>query len=166
MFKNTLKLQLGKVLTPALAAVESGQSELTVCSVSPSTEELYMYDVYVGFDTNDPWDWEIVQKVAARRKALRQGVNHDLVQHVMSTKTGREFVKMVAQRAEAGHGYSAEELAALLGPDWTKRKVLAKINVLGRPEGTHGARIFDRPSQGHFSLSIEMKDAILLATAV
>ena len=74
----------------------------------------------------------------------------DLIRDVKRTVAGRTFVVPVAQVIVPDRPYTAAELGTLLGGGrWTARKVASVITVLGRPESRHGARIFQRPADGH-----------------
>jgi hypothetical protein len=80
---------------------------------------------------------------------------------VKRARVGQNFVMPLAQQMTANQSYSAQQLAGMLGQGWTAKKVAAKLNVLGRPEKRFHSRIFTRPQPSSYSLTQQMKDALL-----
>lgn len=122
-------------------------------------------DILYGFDTTDPQDQRWIERLAAYKRSRALGVPHDLVRRVKRTKVGREFVDPLARAMTPGQSYSAAQLAALLGPGWTPRRVASKFNSLGKPESRYGGvRIFERPADGQYALTEAMRNALLDTT--
>jgi hypothetical protein len=118
-------------------------------------------DTFLGFDSSDPDDARWIQRILTHKRGKAVGVPVDLVKRVKRSKVGRTFVTPLASAINPGQGYSAQDLANILGTGWTPKKVAAKLNVLGRPEKRFGVRIFARSAPGSYTLTPAMKDAIL-----
>ncbi len=121
-------------------------------------------DTFFGFSSMDPEDRQMIDKIAAYKRLRASGIPADLVAKTLKRRVGQIFVLPLVRQMQPAHSYRASELAALLGDGWHARKVAAKLCVLGRLEKA-GRRIFDRPADGLYSITPEMRDAIIAAAA-
>jgi hypothetical protein len=129
-----------------------------------SRRQLMPADVSFAFDMADTQDKLWIDRIMDYKRNRALGVPHDLVRRVKRTKVFRDFIEPLARAISAGQQYTAAQLAGMLGAGWTTGRVKSKLFVLGRPESRYGARIFDRPSSGHYSLTAAMKEALLNGT--
>jgi hypothetical protein len=119
------------------------------------------FDVLLGLNSGDPEDSADLQRIIDRRRRRQQGVPTALLGHVAKTKAGTTFVKPLATAMTPGVRYNARGLAGLLGSGWTPRRVASKLCVLGRPEKRFQTKIFERHENDTYSISAEMKAAIV-----
>lgn len=114
--------------------------------------------VLLSFDPSDPLDAADLRRIIARRGS--NGLS-ELIDHVVNhCEVGDNFVKPLVARMTPGIHYTAIQLAHLLGTGWTPRRVASKLCVLGRPEKEYNIRIFERVSDGVYSITPQMKTAI------
>jgi len=85
------------------------------------------------------------------------------VQHISKTIACRTFVKPLVQAMTRDTRYRAASMGQLLGEGWSAKKVASKLCVLGRPEKRFHAMIFQRPADGEFLITAEMKAALMAA---
>ncbi|HET6576407.1 MAG TPA: hypothetical protein VFG68_22600 [Fimbriiglobus sp.] len=117
-------------------------------------------DTTYGFDSSDPQDRVWIDKIHTYKHGRALGVPAELIRYVRTKKVGQVFVIPAALAMVAGQSYSAAQLAALLGADWTPKRVRNALNHLGKPEKRHKARIFTRPIPGQYAVTQPVKDAI------
>src|SRR5688572_17132547 len=91
-------------------------------------------DVFYGFNSQDPADKKIIEEIEKHRKSMPAGVPYHLVRRGKRAKIGTVFLIPLAGVITVGQTYSAQQLAALLGPGWTAKKIGSKLNTLGRLE--------------------------------
>jgi hypothetical protein len=118
-------------------------------------------DVFFGFDSSDPDDRKWIARIIANKQGKATGVPVDLVRRINQTGVGKSFVDPLVRVMVIGQQYTALQLAALPGTDWTPKRVASKLNAMGRPEKKHSVRIFQRPAPGTYAITQQMKDAIL-----
>jgi hypothetical protein len=120
-----------------------------------------MFDILFGFNSQDPQDQEWIARLNRYKQSRATGVPLELVRRVRRARVGQLFVVPLARQMIPNQPYSAHQLAGMLGQGWTAKKVATKLNVLGRPEKRHRARVFTRPQPGSYSLTEQMKAALL-----
>lgn len=125
------------------------------------------------YDLSKPEDRDIVTKIQALHAGKQeQGDKQDavekrrkhLVEKVKRTEVFKQFISPLVRKISSDKAYTAKELAAVLGANWTTRRVAARITVLGRPEAGCGVRIFERPEPGKYQMTMEMLRDLRLAS--
>src|ERR1700722_6422908 len=101
------------------------------------------FDISISFDMTDPQDKAWTDRILDYKRSRALGIPHDLVARVKRTKVFRDFVEPLAKSMSDNQPYTAAQMAGLLGTDWTTRKIVSKLNSLGRPETRYRARIFE-----------------------
>lgn len=95
----------------------------------------------------------------ASKQSETGGVDEIALAHILATTSGRKILSAAAQHFTSKQRFTRAELAEVLDTD--EATIFAWIRQLGRPEKRFGFSTLQRHDDGSYSLSKQMRDAIL-----